>query len=63
MAAGFEDFAHHNALADSEACAAIMVHAAGRHGADSLDQLATTLGLRVGAIGAAAADARAMALG
>ncbi len=33
MAAGFEDFAHHNALADAEACAAIIVHAAKRHGA------------------------------
>ena len=30
MAAGFEDFAHHDALADSEACAAIIVHAARR---------------------------------
>ena len=63
MAAGFEDFNHHDALADSEACAAIMVHAAKRHDADSLEHLATILGLRVGALGAAAADARAMALG
>jgi DNA polymerase-3 subunit epsilon len=63
MAAGFEDFNHHDALADSEACAAIMVHAAKRHEADSLEHLATILGLRVGAIGAVAADARAMALG
>lgn len=63
MAAGFEDFNHHDALADSEACAAIMVHAARRHEADSLEHLATILGLRVGVLGAAAADARAMALG
>ena len=63
MAAGFEGFQHHDALADSEACAAITVHAARRHEADSLEHLAAILGLRVGAIGAAAADARAMALG
>lgn len=63
MAAGFEDFAHHDALADSEACAAIMVHAAKRHDADSLEHLATILGVRLGSIGAAAADTRAMALG
>jgi DNA polymerase-3 subunit epsilon len=63
MAAGFEDFNHHNALADSEACAAIMVHAAKRHEADSVEHLASILGLRVGVIGAAAADLRAMALG
>src|SRR5690606_31767078 len=43
MAAGFEDFNHHDALADSEACAAIMVHAAKRHEADSLEHLATIL--------------------
>ncbi|AGW41930.1 DNA polymerase III subunit epsilon [Leifsonia xyli subsp. cynodontis DSM 46306] len=30
-AAGFEDFRHHDALADAEACAAIVIHAAGRH--------------------------------
>jgi DNA polymerase-3 subunit epsilon len=63
MAAGFEDFDHHNALADSEACAAIMVHAAARHEAESIDHLATILGLRIGAIGSIAADARSMALG
>ncbi len=28
MAAGFEDFKHHDAIADAEACAAIVVHAA-----------------------------------
>lgn len=33
MAAGFEDFRHHDALSDAEACAAIVLHAAGRHGA------------------------------
>ncbi|MEO7122555.1 MAG: exonuclease domain-containing protein [Lacisediminihabitans sp.] len=63
MAAGFEDFAHHNALADAEACAAIMVHAAGCHGASDLTQLATITGARIGAIGSAATDQRSMALG
>ena len=51
MAAGFEDFAHHDALADSEACAAIMVHAARRHGAESIEELACVTGSRLGAIG------------
>ncbi|WP_375405336.1 exonuclease domain-containing protein [uncultured Amnibacterium sp.] len=39
MAAGFEDFAHHDALADAEACAAIVVHAADRHGAEDVASL------------------------
>ena len=51
MAAGFEDFAHHDALADSEACAAIIVHAARRNDADSIEELAATSGTRIGAIG------------
>lgn len=54
MAAGFDDFHHHDALADSEACAAIMVHAAQRHGVDTLTQLADALAVRVGHIGAVA---------
>ncbi|MBK4347296.1 3'-5' exonuclease [Lacisediminihabitans changchengi] len=62
MAAGFEDFAHHNALADSEACAAIVVHAARRHGAESIEHLATIAGVRLGAIGELAADRAPMAL-
>jgi DNA polymerase III subunit epsilon len=62
MAAGFEGFHHHDALDDSRACAAIMVHAAGRAGATSLDELGSILGIGFGAIGAAAA-APAMALG
>ncbi|MBB5633793.1 DNA polymerase-3 subunit epsilon [Cryobacterium mesophilum] len=67
MAAGFEDFHHHNALADAEACAAIIVHAANRHDAIDLPHLATITGQRLGAIGPAAAAAstahRSMALG
>jgi DNA polymerase-3 subunit epsilon len=66
MAAGFEDFAHHNALADSEACAAIIVHAAKRHDVGSLEELARVAGGELGLIGpeaeAAAADRRPAAL-
>jgi len=51
MAAGFEDFAHHDALADAEACAAIMIHAAQRHEADTLEQLAHITGAKIGVIG------------
>ncbi|MBG6107463.1 exonuclease domain-containing protein [Frigoribacterium sp. CG_9.8] len=56
MAAGFEDFAHHDALADSEACAAIIVHAARRHDAGSIEELARITGARIGAIGPRATD-------
>ena len=52
MAAGFEDFAHHDALADAEACAAIIVHAAKRHDADDLEQLSALTSARIGRIGA-----------
>lgn len=67
MAAGFEDFDHHNALADAEACAAIIVHAARRHDASDVAHLARITSQRVGAIGPAAVVAakthRSMALG
>lgn len=53
MAAGFEDFAHHDALADSEACAAIVVHAAARHGVDTLEELAAVTGGPIESTGAA----------
>lgn len=43
MAAGFEDFRHHDALADAEACAAIVVHAARRHGVDGVQGLLTAV--------------------
>ncbi|ROQ38491.1 DNA polymerase-3 subunit epsilon [Frondihabitans sp. PhB188] len=46
-AAGFEEFTHHDALADAEACAAIIVHAAKRHGATTVDELAAAAGVRV----------------
>ena len=62
MAAGFEDFSHHDALADAEACAAIIVHAAARHEADDIEQLAHITRVRFGAIGPVALrDDRAVA--
>ncbi len=60
MAAGFEDFAHHDALADSEACAAIIVHAANRHDASSIEDLARIIGSSLGAIGPRAVDTAPM---
>ena len=51
MAAGFEDFEHHNALADSQACAAIVVHAAKRHGVESIEELVAATKGKMGAIG------------
>ena len=67
FAAGFEDFKHHDALADAEACAAIVVHAAKRHGATDVDALAHEAGVRMHAIGPAAeraaADRRPLAFG
>jgi DNA polymerase-3 subunit epsilon len=61
MAAGFEDFSHHDALADAEACAAIVVHAAKRHAVDDLERLAHVTRVRIGTVGAAAAAAAARA--
>ncbi|MGM7697527.1 3'-5' exonuclease [Microbacterium sp. A84] len=46
-AAGFAEFAHHDALADARACAQIVIDAAHRAGADDVEALAKTLGLRV----------------
>lgn len=59
MAAGFEDFSHHNALDDAEACAAIIAHAAKRHDVDELERLAHVTRVNVGTLGAAAKKARA----
>lgn len=56
MAAGFEDFEHHNALADSRACAQIIIHAADRHGASSIAELAEITGSRIGRTGAPKVD-------
>ena len=46
-AAGYGEFAHHNALADAEACAAIISDAAQRHEVDSVAALAKKTGLRI----------------
>ncbi len=46
-AAGFGDFAHHEALADAEACAAIISDAARRHEAGDLPALAKATGVRI----------------
>jgi DNA polymerase-3 subunit epsilon len=46
-AAGFGDFTHHDALADAEACAAIITDAARRHEAADTVMLAKKLDLRV----------------
>jgi DNA polymerase-3 subunit epsilon len=53
LAAGFEDFEHHNALADAQACAAIMVHAAARHDAAGIPELMAAVHGKLGAIGTA----------
>lgn len=44
-AVGHEEFSHHDALADSDACARIVLHAAERHGADNLTHLMHLTGL------------------
>ena len=46
-AIGHEDFKHHDALADADACARIIVHAADRHGVESLDELLAALGKKL----------------
>ncbi|MFT4050960.1 MAG: exonuclease domain-containing protein [Microbacterium sp.] len=46
-AAGFHDFAHHDATADALACAHIVIDAARRAGAADIVELATLLGLRI----------------
>ncbi|MBC7517280.1 MAG: DNA polymerase III subunit epsilon [Microbacteriaceae bacterium] len=51
LAAGFEDFEHHNAIDDAAACAAIVMHAANRHGAASVQELAELCGVGLKSIG------------
>ena len=46
-AAGFLDFAHHDASADALACAHIMIDAARRAGASDVVELAMLLGVRI----------------
>ncbi|MBN9606395.1 MAG: 3'-5' exonuclease [Actinomycetales bacterium] len=47
-AAGHGAFAHHDATADAEACAAIIVDAAERHAAIDVAELAARAGCRIG---------------
>jgi DNA polymerase-3 subunit epsilon len=49
-AIGHEDFEHHNALADSDACARIVIHAAGRHGVDNLPGLLEVTKVKLGVL-------------
>lgn len=46
-AIGHEEFKHHDALADADACARIMVHAADRHGVESLEDLLAATGKKL----------------
>ena len=46
-AAGYGEFAHHDALADAEACAAIIVDAAKRHEVADVKALAKKVGLQL----------------
>ncbi|WP_288967958.1 3'-5' exonuclease [uncultured Microbacterium sp.] len=46
-AAGFEEFSHHDALADARACAQIVIDSAARAGAADVFALADALSLRV----------------
>jgi DNA polymerase-3 subunit epsilon len=62
MAAGYEGFRHHDALADAEACAAIVVHAAARHGAESLEQLGNATRVALTAVRPRAEKPRPMTL-
>jgi DNA polymerase-3 subunit epsilon len=49
-AIGHEDFEHHNALADSDACARIVIHAAGRHGVDNFPGLLEVTKVKLGVL-------------
>lgn len=46
-AAGYGEFAHHNASADAEACAAIIIDAARRHGAATIAELVKATGVKL----------------
>ena len=46
-AIGHEEFDHHNALADSDACSRIVIHAAERHGATNLEELLVATKLKL----------------
>lgn len=63
MAAGFEDFQHHDALADAQACAAIVLHAAKRHDAVDIDDLAVLTDSQIQSIGSGEFEQTALLLG
>jgi len=46
-AIGHEEFKHHDALADADACARIMVHAADRHGVEDIAGLLDATGKKL----------------
>jgi len=50
LAAGFADFPHHDAVADAEACAAIIIHAADKYGAIDVPELVAHAGVRISAV-------------
>ncbi len=54
MAAGYDDFRHHDAIEDAAACAAIVVHAAGRHGVEHVDDLLAASGVEMRTLAAPA---------
>ena len=60
--AGFGDFPHHNATADALACAHVMIDAARRVGAGSVDELADAVGVRVSQLATAEAPAVSFAV-
>jgi DNA polymerase-3 subunit epsilon len=47
-AIGHEEFEHHNALADSDSCARIVIHATQRHGVQDLLELLAVTKVRLG---------------
>ena len=55
--AGFSDFPHHDAVADAEACAAIIIHAAEHYGAIDVPELTVRAGVRISTISQPAAAA------
>lgn len=60
-AAGFLDFAHHDATADALACAHIVIDAAGRAGAQDVVELGMLLGVRIPQLAGGATLRRATA--
>ena len=58
-AAGFLDFAHHDAAADALACAHIMIDAAARAGAQDVVELGMLLGVRIPQLAGSAPHATA----